>query len=209
MPLFNSPITIRKPIHRSFQTPKAFSGSTGHNRFSEIHGSVRDRHRCLHFAATQRRQAPGKRSNETDNEHLSSDSRQNNRCQILFKLRSEKLLLDDSLAQLQTAIYKATHQGLFEATRTELLALQTTLQVNVMALKDELEDHKDVDPRQLERKKVETAKIRASAERWTNNIELLEGWFDRMLAKDPCSLDRLRRECYGVEYVEGEGLKEL
>ncbi|KAL9041642.1 MAG: hypothetical protein Q9180_001142 [Flavoplaca navasiana] len=209
MPLFYSPNTIRKPIRRPFQTPKALSGSTGPRRLSETHGFVKDRHHYLHFAATQRREAPRKRSNETDSEHLSSDSRQNNRSQILFQLRSEKLLLDDSLAQLQTAIYKATDQGLFEATRTELLALQTTLRVNVMALKDELEDHKDVDPQQLERKKVETAKIRASAERWTNNIELLEGWFDRVLAKDPFQLDRLRRECYGVEYVEGEGLKEL
>ncbi|KAI4274329.1 MAG: hypothetical protein LQ337_004023 [Flavoplaca oasis] len=209
MPLFYSPITIRKPIRRPFQTPKALSGSTGPSRFSETHGSVRDRHHYLHFAATQRRQAPRKRSNETDSEHLSSDSRQNNKCQILFELRSEKLLLDDSLAQLQTAIYKATDQGPFDPTRTQLLALQQTLQMNVMALKDELENHKDLDPRQLERKKVETAKIRASAERWTNNIELLEGWFDRMLAKDPSQLDRLRRECYGAEYIEGEGLKEL
>ncbi|KAI5284636.1 hypothetical protein KEM52_002811, partial [Ascosphaera acerosa] len=53
------------------------------------------------------------------------------------------------------------------------------------------------------------ARWKAEAERWTDNIYILEGYLARLAGGDREVLDCVKRECYGEEYVEGEGLREL
>ncbi|KAL8773188.1 MAG: hypothetical protein Q9209_001864 [Squamulea sp. 1 TL-2023] len=151
----------------------------------------------------------GKTSDDDSGKEMGSNTRQAGRSNTLLELRTEKLLLDASLVRLQIAIDKMTNLRLFRNISTEPVAFQEILQGDVMILNDELEHYRDIDPRQTEKKKGDTATMRAKAEIWTTNIELLEGWLNKVLCIDSYQLDCLRRECYGPEYVEGEGLKEL
>ncbi|KAL8854281.1 MAG: hypothetical protein Q9221_000995 [Calogaya cf. arnoldii] len=210
MSLCSSPHTIRTPIPRPLQGSKRLGGNIGIGKLSTAQAPTNGRHSHPYLGRTRHRLRV--QSNTRDDIHgkqLDSSPRKNDRTQTLLKLRSEKLLLDASLMSLQTAVDKAIVSEPSKAASTELSDLQRTLQVDVMILKGELEKYRDVDPQQLEKKKGEAALLRANAERWTDNIELLEGWLSQVLAIDPYQLDCLRRECYGAEYIEGEGLKEL
>ncbi|KAL8994515.1 MAG: hypothetical protein Q9169_005544 [Polycauliona sp. 2 TL-2023] len=199
----HSPLTVPPPAQRQFQPPKSLRGTTDLGQLRRTHLLPSDRQHGRHLGATQGRiRIPRQKGNKSDGQQL-------DKSQILSKLHSKKISLDASLVQLQSAIDKAMDLEPSLVASTELLAVQKNLQADIMALKDELEVYRDDDPRQMEKKTREIAQTRTNAERWTNNIELLEAWLDRVLGIDPCQLDCLRRECYGAEYVEGEGLKEL
>lgn len=88
-----------------------------------------------------------------------------------------------------------------------LHALKETLQEDIAALRHHVEAYKDADPRCVEEKREGTEAMRLQAERWTNNIEILEGWLCEVIGTE--QMDRLREECYGADYVEGEGLGDL
>ena len=55
---------------------------------------------------------------------------------------------------------------------------------------------------EIERYKEET-------EMWTNDIYILEGQFRDKIGIDPEAMQALQKGCYGTEYVDGEGLKEI
>ncbi|GFN13360.1 putative GAJ protein [Aspergillus tubingensis] len=57
--------------------------------------------------------------------------------------------------------------------------------------------------------KEETEEYRRLAHQWTDNIYILEGYVDKVTGGDREVLRMVQRECYGEEYVEGEGLREL
>ncbi|KAI2975051.1 hypothetical protein CBS147324_3236 [Aspergillus niger] len=57
--------------------------------------------------------------------------------------------------------------------------------------------------------KEETEEYRRLAHQWTDNIYILEGYVDKVTGGDREVLRAVQRECYGEEYVEGEGLREL
>lgn len=44
---------------------------------------------------------------------------------------------------------------------------------------------------------------------WTDNIYILEEYLGKLAGGDREIVDAVRRECYGDEYVEGEGLREI
>ncbi|KAI4285552.1 MAG: hypothetical protein L6R38_000573 [Xanthoria sp. 2 TBL-2021] len=206
MPLCPSPQTIRTPIRRPRHAPKSLGEIRDYGGLPTAPDSIKDRH----LDTTQHRlRVSSKAKDDTSGKHIGPMARQNDKSQILSKLRSEKLQLDASLVHLQSVVDRAMDLEPLGTASTELFALQRTLRVDVMILKGDLEDYRDIDPQQLEKKKGEAALKRANAERWTNNIELLEGWLGRVLGIDPYQLDCLRRECYGAEYIEGEGLEEL
>ncbi|KAL8668753.1 MAG: hypothetical protein Q9168_006631 [Polycauliona sp. 1 TL-2023] len=211
MPLCYSPLTLRTPIQRHFQPPQLLRGDTDPGQPRETRRIPSDRHRGRQLGTTQGRlRNPSKKTNEVGGDRARPSVKNNDNSQtVLSKLRSEQLALDATLVHLQSAVDKALDLKLSEAGSTELLARQKILQLDIIALKDKLENYRDVDPRQIEKRAKETAQMKLDAERWTNNIELLEGWLDRVLQIDPCQLDRLRRECYGAEYIEGQGMREL
>ncbi|KAI9882318.1 MAG: autophagy protein 5 [Watsoniomyces obsoletus] len=93
--------------------------------------------------------------------------------------------------------------------RASLAETQTALQAEVQALRAELALYKDNDPMEIQTKKEMTVVERANAERWTDNIYILEQHYLEMIGRDYQQLQQLQQMLYGGEYVEGEGLAEL
>lgn len=56
---------------------------------------------------------------------------------------------------------------------------------------------------------AELAEFRQQALQWTDNIYVLEEYLRRLAAGDREVVEAILRECYGAEYVDGEGLREL
>ncbi|KAL8857275.1 MAG: hypothetical protein Q9178_006201 [Gyalolechia marmorata] len=177
---------------------------------AEASTDVPHHNRCLRKTQHQR-QCQGKTSDDLGGKEVDSSGsvRQNYRVDVLLELQTKKLLLDASLLHLQTAIDEVMDLRPIRDASIELLDLQETLRRDVRRLRDDLEGYRDIDPQQMEKKKKETALLKAKAEIWTTNIELLEGWLKKVLSMDPYQLECMRREYYKDEYVEGEGLKGL
>jgi len=128
----------------------------------------------------------------------------------LGKLREEKEKTDAAVQELDSKVREASEKREGEdGGRRELVSMHTALQEEVRLLKEELEQYKDGDPGEVVKRSEEVNGLREKAERWTDNIGLLEGWLLRMLGGDRVALEDMKRGLYEEEYVEGEGLKEL
>ncbi|KAL2818506.1 meiotic nuclear division protein 1 [Aspergillus cavernicola] len=55
----------------------------------------------------------------------------------------------------------------------------------------------------------ESEEYRQRAQIWTDNIYVLEEYVRKLASGDRETVQAVQRECYGEEYVEGEGLREL
>lgn len=132
-----------------------------------------------------------------------------NRDVTLAKLREEKTKVDATVKELEQKVEEASESRGVDEGRGELVAKQMALVEEVGLLKRELETYKDADPGEVERRRKEIEGFRVKAERWTDNIGVLEGRLLGMLGGDRESFEALRMDVYGDEYVEGEGLKEL
>ncbi|KAJ6074405.1 uncharacterized protein N7446_002182 [Penicillium canescens] len=55
----------------------------------------------------------------------------------------------------------------------------------------------------------ELAGFRQDALKWTDNIYVLEEYLRKLAGGDRQMVEEVLRECYGDEYVDGEGLREL
>lgn len=99
--------------------------------------------------------------------------------------------------------------------RIELAATRARLETEVVALREELRertgegDGGDGSGLSARQKEAEIGKLRAEAVQWTDNIYVLEGYVRRLAGGDEELVAAVQRECYGDEYVEGEGLREL
>ena len=130
----------------------------------------------------------------------------------LAKLRAEMEGATKAVAELEGKVAAARAEiadGEQEGEREMLVTKQETLSNEVIALKKELASFADADPGEVKRKVQEVEAFKAKAERWTDNLMLLEGYMIKLVGGDTAALDGLRRECYGEQYVEGEGLAEL
>lgn len=61
----------------------------------------------------------------------------------------------------------------------------------------------------VQEKKAELETLRQAAQDWTDNIYILEEYLGRLAGGDREIMAAVQQECYGEEYVEGEGLREL
>ncbi|EEH04022.1 conserved hypothetical protein [Histoplasma capsulatum G186AR] len=61
----------------------------------------------------------------------------------------------------------------------------------------------------IEMKEADIQKWKEEAEMWTDNIYVLEQFLAKLAGGDREIIESVKRECYGQEYVEGEGLREL
>lgn len=84
------------------------------------------------------------------------------------------------------------------------LAAQVARLRQVAAQSEDSVSRKSVD--QLRR---ELAAFRQQAMQWTDNLYVLEEYLRRLAGGDRDAVAAVLRECYGDEYVEGEGLREL
>ena len=128
----------------------------------------------------------------------------------LAKLREEKKKIDAAVHELDCKVKGASDKRDGEdGRRQELISIHTTLQDEVSVVKGELEQYKDGDPVEVIRKREDVKRLQDKAERWTDNVGLLEAWLLQRLGGDKGALEDMRRGLYEEEYVEGEGLREL
>jgi hypothetical protein len=57
--------------------------------------------------------------------------------------------------------------------------------------------------------RAEMAGLRAAAQMWTDNVYVLEGYLLRLAGGDRGVVQGVQAECYGDEFEEGAGLREL
>ena len=128
----------------------------------------------------------------------------------LGKLKEELAKVEGSLGALEKTLREASEKrGEDGEDREILVSAKTELDGEVGVLRKELEGYKDGDPAEVERRRKELTALRARAEMWTDNIGILEGYVLNLTGGDREKLDGMKRELYGDEYVEGEGLMEL
>lgn len=91
--------------------------------------------------------------------------------------------------------------------------LQATLKEltgEIEGLRCELSGYSENDPVEVERKRQRMGKCRGEAEKWTEQIQSMEGWFKDQVGGDREQLTGLKRNFYGDEFDDEEqGLKEL
>lgn len=129
---------------------------------------------------------------------------------VLGKLKEELGKVEGSLGELEEKVREASvKRGDDEEERGELVSAKLDLDGELEVLRKELEGYKDGDPAEVERRRKDTKALQARAEVWTDNIGILEGYMMELMGGDREKLDGMKRELYGDEYIEGEGLKEL
>ena len=127
----------------------------------------------------------------------------------LSTLKAEKEKIEDGVQELEERMRVAGENRGEDEGRADLIEEKVMLDDDVAELKKELEGYKDGDPVEIEKRRREVIDFKAAAERWTDNILILEGHLKSMMGGDVEALDGVKRQVYGNEYVEGEGLKEL
>ena len=129
---------------------------------------------------------------------------------VLGKLKEELAKVEGSLGELEEKVRQASEKrGEEDEERGKLVSVRLELEGEVGGLRKELEGYKDGDPGEVERRRKEIRGLQAKAEVWTDNIGVLEAYVLNLMGGDRGNLDGMKRELYGDEYVEGEGLKEL
>lgn len=129
---------------------------------------------------------------------------------LLGKLKEELAKVEGSLGELEEKVREASEKrGEDDEDRGNLVSIKLELDGEVGVLRKELEGYKDGDPGEVDRKRKEVKTLQARAEVWADNIGILEGYMLNLIGGDREKLDGMKRELYGDEYVEGEGLKEL
>ena len=128
---------------------------------------------------------------------------------IFAELKTEKGKIETAVQELEERLREASEKRGEDDGRAELANQKILLDAEVVELKKELEGYKDGDPVEVEKKMAEVDGFKGAAERWTDNILILESYLKDLLGGDAEALDGLKRQVYGREYVEGEGLKEL
>ncbi|KAI9778061.1 MAG: hypothetical protein M1835_005075 [Candelina submexicana] len=128
---------------------------------------------------------------------------------VLQKLREERDRAVASVQELQARIEeegKAREDEGYD--RVQMMKSLATLQREVECRKKELEGFSGNDPLEVVGKREETAGLRGMADRWTDNILVLEQYLLQVTGGDKVVLDQYRELHYGSELVDGE-LREL
>lgn len=128
---------------------------------------------------------------------------------IILSLEGEKEKVCAAVQSLKKQVDAATAMRGADEERDALAKSNLSLHEELLALRKELESYKDGDPGEVKRRMAEIEGFKAHAEKWTDNIGILEGRLKEMLGGDEEHLSAMQRELYGNEYVEGEGLHEL
>ena len=130
-------------------------------------------------------------------------------------LRKEKDKVDAAVAELKAKTEEASvardegDEAWDRHDRASLMRSHASLQEEVETLRAELGLYRDNDPMEVFQKREETTALWMSAEKWTDNIYMLEQYYLELTGNDRQGLEHLRQTLYGEEYREGEGLAEL
>lgn len=97
-----------------------------------------------------------------------------------------------------------------DAERKELLQRKHELEKSVQKVQAEWKaTTKDTGNKSVQEKKAELPSLRETAQTWTDNIYVLEEYLGKLAGGNREIMAAVQQECYGEEYVEGEGLREL
>lgn len=125
--------------------------------------------------------------------------------QRLAELRAEKAMINGSIHLLELEIRRLLER---KPCQDSLVVRLGKLREDNTVLIRELELYKHVDPRMVEQKRKEIITWRAEAERWNNNVAVLESWLHRAFDIDEQQIRFLRRSCYGTDHVDNGPLGE-
>ncbi|EEP77381.1 conserved hypothetical protein [Uncinocarpus reesii 1704] len=138
------------------------------------------------------------------------------RDKILSGLVKDLERIDKAVAELQSKVDMAKaeighSEGVEEeAERREMLAKNENMEAEVLKLKSELDQYTTGKTGgSVDMMGADITRWKGEAEMWTDNIYILEEYLKKLTGGDREILESLRREYYGEEYVEGEGLREL
>lgn len=139
-------------------------------------------------------------------------------------LEEEKAKVDGCVAELEDKVRRVEMERRREEEEEEegeggeegeeggglvMMRREKGLREEVEGLRTELVGYRDGDPAEVVKKKGEVEMFRQRAERWTDNVGVLEGWLKGVLGGDRERMEGIRQMFYGDEYMEGEGLREL
>lgn len=96
-----------------------------------------------------------------------------------------------------------------ETERKTLTTVKDELSIEVQRLKKDEDALLATGAGCLEIKKEEIKLWKQDAYIWTDNISILEQYLNRLAGGDRNTVEAVLKDCYGDEYVEGEGLREL
>jgi hypothetical protein len=95
------------------------------------------------------------------------------------------------------------------AMRETLMKRKAELGLEVQKLKIEEEALLAGGGAAMERKMKDIDTWKELTSMWTDNIYILEQYLSKLAGGDRDLVDAVKRQCYGDDYVEGEGLREL
>ncbi|KAI1958827.1 hypothetical protein LOZ58_004863 [Ophidiomyces ophidiicola] len=131
-------------------------------------------------------------------------------------LASDLEKVNKSVSDLEGKVSQAKEDAGFgqgaeeEAERAELLLKKQALDAEVSSLNRELDQY--INGRAgggVDMMEADIKRCKGEAETWTDNIYILEEYLKKLTSGDREILEALQRECFGTEYIEGEGLREL
>ncbi|KAM5431144.1 Meiotic nuclear division protein 1 [Microsporum canis] len=97
-----------------------------------------------------------------------------------------------------------------EKERMALMQKKEELEIKTACLETEIKKRVQGDGAgSIAQKEADIVRWKQEAQVWTDNIYILEEYLKRLTNGDREVLDAVRRECYGLAYVEGEGLADL
>ena len=135
---------------------------------------------------------------------------------VLGELKEEHKRLQRGSEDLREKIEEAERErdniggiGGGRLEREELMTDHLKGKNEVETLQKELEGYSECDPVEVMKKKKDVEILRLRAERWTDNILMLEQYLMEVTGGNREALEGTRRMFYGEENVDGEGLREL
>ncbi|KAM5465528.1 Meiotic nuclear division protein 1 [Microsporum audouinii] len=97
-----------------------------------------------------------------------------------------------------------------EKERMALMQKKEELEIKTACLETEIKKRVQGDGAgSIAQKEADIVRWKQEAQVWTDNIYILEEYLKKLTNGDREVLDAVRRECYGLAYVEGEGLADL
>ncbi|KAI1932168.1 hypothetical protein LOY94_006767 [Ophidiomyces ophidiicola] len=131
-------------------------------------------------------------------------------------LASDLEKVNKAVSDLEGKVSQAKEEAGFgqgaeeEAERAGLLLKKQALDAEVSSLNRELDQY--INGRAgggVDMMEADIKRCKGEAETWTDNIYILEEYLKKLTGGDREILEALQRECFGTEYIEGEGLREL
>lgn len=130
----------------------------------------------------------------------------------VIEYRAEKETVQTSIQNLQERRNKMNADKAETQANDEhqdLLRQLDPLRDEVNRLGHELDGLNDAVAGSVDRLKGAITVWKQEATCWTNDIYILEAFFKDVGILDWEAMEILRKECYGTDYVEGEGLQDL